>query len=109
MILEDRWIERQPNERGTKEGDRDEAQTAMRHSMEEPKESKPFQGPSERDPLALKLERKNQTNEKQQRPTLPRKSRSRRSRDSPGKVSIAPTRRLRPGGQRWLGAAPSIR
>ncbi len=47
----------------------------MRHSMEEPKESKPFQGPSERDPLALKLERKNQTNEKQERPTLPGKPR----------------------------------
>ena len=59
VILEDRWIERQPNECGTKEGDRDETQTAMRHSMEEPKESKPFQGPSECDPLALKLEWKN--------------------------------------------------
>ena len=74
MILENRGIERQPNECGAKQDDRDEAQTAMRDPMKEPKESKPFQGPSERDPLALELERKNQTNEKQQRPTLPRKS-----------------------------------
>ena len=71
VILEDRRIERQPNERGAKQDDRDQTQTAMRDPLKKPKESKTFQCPAERDPFALELERKNQTNEKQQRPTLP--------------------------------------
>ena len=68
VILEYRRIEREPNECGTKEGDRDQAQTAMRNTTEEPEQSQTFQCPSERDPFAMKLEGKNQTNKSKSAP-----------------------------------------
>ncbi len=42
--------------------------------MEKGEKRETFQRPAERDPFALELQRKNQTNEKQERPTLPGES-----------------------------------
>ena len=106
MIFEDRRIERQPNEGGAKQDDRDQAQTAMRHTMEEPKESKPFQGPAEGDPFALKLERKNQTNEKQERPTLPGEARVAARGIGPIKFQQRPHADCAPGGRKTAGSSP---
>ena len=109
VILEDRRIEREPDERGAKQNDADQAQTAMRHPMEEPEESEALPGPAERDPFALKLERKNQTNEKQERPTLPGEPGIAARGIGPIKFQQRPHADRGRNAQRRLAAAPSIR
>src|SRR5215471_7198020 len=43
----------------------------MRQAMKEPEQSHPFKRPTKGDPFAIKLDRKNQTNEKKKRSALP--------------------------------------
>ena len=47
--------------------DSGDAQTGMRHAMKQPAQGRAFQRPTERDPLPIELDRKNQSNEKQRR------------------------------------------
>ena len=65
MIAQDGGIERQPREGGDEQTDPDPAQTRMRNTLEKPEKRRPFQSPADGDPLALKLDGKNQGNEKQ--------------------------------------------
>src|SRR5215470_7477683 len=65
MITEHRWIERQANEYNNEQTDAGQTQSWMRHPAKEPAERCAFQRPTHCNPLAIKLDRENQCDEKQ--------------------------------------------
>ena len=64
MIRQHRRIEREPDERDAQQSDARESQARMRHAMEKPQQCHAFERPADRDPLAMKLDRENQRDEK---------------------------------------------
>ena len=71
MIFEDRRIQRQPDERGGKAARLQPGAGRDAATGERAREGQSFQGPTEGDPFPMKLQGKNQTNEKEKCPTLP--------------------------------------
>src|SRR5437899_1758122 len=65
MITEHGWIEREAPEYSDEQSDTRQSQSRMRNATKKPAKRCAFQGPSDCDPLSIKLDWENQRNEEQ--------------------------------------------
>ena len=75
MIFEDGRIQGEPHEGKAEQTDADISQAAIWDAAEQPEKRQPFQSPTERDPFAIELDRKDKREEKQRGASLPRQPR----------------------------------